>query len=70
MPSARGIDSTLMADAVRKEYEEEQTKARALRKIPQLRKLPDYWTPYQHGRYSSSYEVNTGLTARETGGNH
>ncbi len=57
-----GIDSSLMVDAVRKEYEEEQTKARALRKIPHLRKLPDYWAPYQHGRYKPEYEVDTGLT--------
>ena len=57
-----GIDASLMADGIRKEYEEEQTKARALRKIPHLRKLPDYWTPYQHGRYKPEYEVDTGLT--------
>jgi 2-oxoglutarate dehydrogenase E1 component len=55
------IDSSLMVDAVRKEYEEEQTKARALRKIPHLRKLPDYWAPYQHGRYKPEYEIDTGL---------
>ncbi len=60
-----GIDSMQLADAVRKEYEEEQTKARALKKIPHLRKLPDYWAPYQHGRYKPEYEVDTGLT-RET----
>jgi len=57
-----GIDSTQMVEAVRKEYEEEQTKARALRKIPHLRKLPDYWAPYRHGCYDVSYEVDTGLT--------
>src|SRR5467141_3636754 len=57
-----GIDSSLMAEAVRKEYEDEQTKARALRKIPHLRKLPDYWAPYQHGRYKPEYEVDTGLS--------
>src|SRR5258707_4039729 len=60
-----GINSTQLADAVRKEYEEEQTKARALKRIPHLRKLPDYWAPYQHGRYKPEYEVDTGLT-RET----
>src|SRR5713226_6828206 len=60
-----GIDSTQMVEAVRKEYEEEQTKARALRKIPHLRKLPDYWAPYQHGCYDVSYEVDTGLTAEK-----
>src|SRR5467141_3520901 len=57
-----GMDSSLMVDGVRKEYEEEQTKARALRKIPHLRKLPEYWAPYQHGRYKPEYEVDTGLT--------
>src|SRR5438874_10598849 len=57
-----GIDSTQIAEAVRKEYEEEQTKARALKKIPHLRKLPEYWAPYSHGRYKPEYEVDTGLT--------
>ena len=57
-----GIDTTQLADQVRKEYEEEQTKARALRKIPQLRKLPEYWAPYRHGRYKPEYEVDTGLS--------
>jgi 2-oxoglutarate dehydrogenase E1 component len=57
-----GIDSSLMVDGVRKEYEEEQTKARALRKIPHLRKLPEYWAPYQHGRYKPEYDLDTGLT--------
>src|ERR1700731_2411181 len=57
-----GIDSSLMVDGVRKEYEEEQAKARTLRKIPHLRKLPEYWAPYQHGRYKPEYEVDTGLT--------
>ena len=56
-----GIDSSLMVDGVRKEYEEEQAKARTLKKIPHLRKLPEYWAPYQHGRYKAEYEVDTGL---------
>jgi 2-oxoglutarate dehydrogenase E1 component len=56
-----GIDSFLMVDGVRKEYEEEQAKARTLKKIPHLRKLPEYWAPYQHGRYKPDYEVDTGL---------
>ena len=58
------VDATPMVEAVRKEYEEEQTKARALKKIPRLRQLPDYWAPYSHGRYKPEYEVPTGL-ARE-----
>jgi 2-oxoglutarate dehydrogenase E1 component len=57
-----GLDPTAMVDSIRKEYEEEQNKARALKKIPHLRKLPDYWAPYSHGRYKPEYEVDTGLT--------
>jgi 2-oxoglutarate dehydrogenase E1 component len=59
-----GVDATEIVEAVRKEYEEEQSKARALKKIPRLRQLPDYWAPYFHGRYKPEYEVDTGL-ARE-----
>ena len=62
-----GIDATGIAENVRKEYEEEQTKARALKKIPHLRKLPDYWAPYFHGRYKPEYEVNTGLAREKLG---
>src|SRR5271168_579015 len=57
-----GIDAGAIADAVRKEYEEEQTKARALKKMPHLRTLPNYWDPYIHGKYDPAYEVDTGLS--------
>ena len=63
-----GIDSTQLAGSIRKEYEEEQTKAGALRKIPQLRKLPEYWAPYFHGRFKPEYEVDTGLTREKLTG--
>ena len=64
---ATGIDPTQIAENVRKEYEEEQIKARALRKIPQLRKLPEYWAPYFHGRCKPEYEVDTGLALEKLG---
>src|SRR6202045_2070237 len=57
-----GIDAGAIADAVRKEYEEEQTKAKALKKMPHLRTLPSYWDPYIHGKYDPRYEVDTGLS--------
>ncbi len=47
---------------MRKEYEEEQTKAKALKKMPHLRTLPSYWDPYIHGKYDPAYEVDTGLS--------
>jgi 2-oxoglutarate dehydrogenase E1 component len=57
-----GIDASAIGDAVRKEYEEEQTKAKALKKMPHLRTLPPYWGPYVHGKYDPKYEVDTGLS--------
>lgn len=56
-----GVDPAPMAEAVRKEYEEEQTRARTLRRIPHLRQLPEYWSPYQYGKYDAALEVDTGL---------
>src|SRR6202022_4175880 len=56
-----GTDPAQTAEAVRKEYEEEQSKARQIKKIPHLGKLPDYWSAYHRGRFKSSYEADTGL---------
>src|SRR5256885_533941 len=57
-----GVQPMPMVENIRKEYEEEQTKAREIKKIPHLRKLPKYWSAYHRGRFNSSYEVDTGLT--------
>jgi 2-oxoglutarate dehydrogenase E1 component len=57
-----GIDASLIVERVKKEYEVEQQKAGQLTKIPHLRKLPDYWSPYKGGKYDLAYEVDTGLT--------
>lgn len=57
-----GLDADGIVEAVKKEYEEEQVKAGQLTKIPHLRKLPDYWSPYVQGKYKPEYEVDTGLT--------
>jgi len=57
-----GIDASLIAEGIKKEYELEQQKAGQLTKIPHLRKLPDYWSPYKGGKYDPAYEVDTGLT--------
>jgi len=60
-----GLAADAMADSIKKEYEEEQRKAGKLTKIPHLRKLPDYWAPYNYGKYDPKYEVDTGLTAEK-----
>jgi 2-oxoglutarate dehydrogenase E1 component len=57
-----GIAADSLADSIKKEYEEEQRLAGKLTKIPHLRKLPDYWTPYNFGKYDPKYEVDTGLS--------
>jgi 2-oxoglutarate dehydrogenase E1 component len=59
-----GIDGAGISDTVRKEYEGEQTRAKALKKMPHLRTLPDYWSPYLHDKASPAQEVDTGV-ARE-----
>ncbi len=56
-----GVDPAEMSEAIRAEYGAEQTRAATLVKTPEMRKLPDYWTPFQRGRYITSYEVDTGL---------
>jgi 2-oxoglutarate dehydrogenase E1 component len=59
------IDPAAMVETVRAEYEGEQTKARDLKKLPNLRKLPDYWAPYRRGRYDPSMEVETGVAVEK-----
>ena len=54
-------DRTQIVEAIRKEYETEQSKAREIKKIPRLRTLPKYWSAYHRGRFNPSYEVDTGL---------
>ena len=58
-----GIAAGPLADSIKKEYEEGQRQAGKLTKIPHLRKLPDYWTPFHFGKYDPKYEVDTGLPA-------
>jgi 2-oxoglutarate dehydrogenase E1 component len=55
-------DAAPIVEAVKKEYEEAQRKAAKLTKMPHLRKLPDYWSPYHFGKYDASFEVDTGLS--------
>src|SRR5262249_17063966 len=55
------VDATKTVEAVRAEYEVEQSKAGKLKKIPHLRRLPDYWSAFHRGRFKPEYEVNTGV---------
>jgi 2-oxoglutarate dehydrogenase E1 component len=57
------IDGAPIAAKVREEYESAQREAGQLTKIPALRKLPAYWSPYKRGQYDKAYEVDTGVPA-------
>jgi 2-oxoglutarate dehydrogenase E1 component len=60
-----GIDATAVTESVRKEYEGEQTKAKSLKKMPHLRQLPNYWTPYIHGKSDTLVEPETGVSREQ-----
>ncbi|MBZ5528167.1 MAG: 2-oxoglutarate dehydrogenase E1 component [Acidobacteriia bacterium] len=57
-----GLDAAPIAEKIRAEYEHEQTQASKLKKIPKMRQLPPYWSPYRWGRHDASYEVDTGIS--------
>jgi 2-oxoglutarate dehydrogenase E1 component len=55
------VDAAPIVARVRAEYEEAQQNAGKLKKIPVLRELPAYWSPYMRGKYDRAYEVDTGV---------
>ena len=56
-----GVDASPVVERIRAEYEQAQQDAGKLDRIPKLRELPAYWSPYMRGRYERSYEVDTGV---------
>src|SRR5216683_3277998 len=62
-----GVQPMQIVENVRKEYEEEQNKAREIKKIPHLRQLPEYWSAYHRGRFKPEYEADTGLAPEKLG---
>src|SRR6266851_1431016 len=56
-----GVQPMQIVEGIRKEYEEEQSKAREIKKIPHLGQLPEYWSAYHRGRFKPEYEADTGL---------
>jgi 2-oxoglutarate dehydrogenase E1 component len=61
------VDATKTVEAIRAEYEAEQTKAGQLKKNPNLRKLPEYWSAFHRGKFRPEYEVETGVSAGKLG---
>jgi 2-oxoglutarate dehydrogenase E1 component len=58
-----GIDVAPVVERVRKEFEEEQRRAEAYQKTPNLRRLPEYWKGFIGGPYDPKYEVPTAVEA-------
>ncbi len=56
-----GAEPPKTVEQIRAEYEAGQKIAKTLKKIPSLRELPNYWSPYKRGCYDSAYEVDTGV---------
>ncbi|HWQ02952.1 MAG TPA: thiamine pyrophosphate-dependent enzyme, partial [Candidatus Nitrosotenuis sp.] len=52
-----GLAPAPVVEKVRGEYEQAQKEAEKITKIPVLRRLPDYWSPYHGGRYKPEDEV-------------
>ena len=59
------VDAGKTVEAVRAEYEIEQTKAGQLKKNPHLRQLPEYWSAFHRGKFRPEYEVETGVSAEK-----
>ena len=58
-----GIDATAIAQHLRTEFDDAQKKARAAKTKPRLVEMPEYWSAYKGGPWSSDLEVDTGLDA-------
>jgi 2-oxoglutarate dehydrogenase E1 component len=62
-----GADISARTKELQAELVEAQKQATAMKKMPTLSHLPEYWSPYHGGAYKADYEVETGLTAGEIG---
>jgi 2-oxoglutarate dehydrogenase E1 component len=60
-----GEDPAPIVERVRAEYERAQKDAEKVTRIPVLRRLPDYWSPYHGGRYRHDDEVDTGVSREQ-----
>ena len=60
-----GIDAEPVVARVREALAAQQKEAGKFAKIPSMRKLPGYWSPFFGGRYKPEYEVATPVEAEE-----
>ncbi len=62
-----GADAKELSQRLRDEYDAAQKEAEKIEKNPVLRQLPPYWDAFKGGPYRPSYEVDTGVPAKELG---
>jgi 2-oxoglutarate dehydrogenase E1 component len=60
-----GADITARSKELQVELVEAQKEATIRKKMPVLRHLPEYWSPYKGGIHKPEHEVETGLSAEE-----
>jgi 2-oxoglutarate dehydrogenase E1 component len=60
-----GIDISPRVRELQAEFADAQKTATAMRKMPVLARLPEYWSPYKGGPWKPEYSVETGLPADE-----
>ncbi len=60
-------DAQSRAEAIKAELEAAQKRGVGLKKKPNMRQLPGYWSSYRGGRYKSEYDVETAVPAPELG---
>jgi 2-oxoglutarate dehydrogenase E1 component len=60
-------DAVEQAQQIKREFEEAQKKAVAIKKKPLLRDMPGYWNAFVGGRYKPEYQAHTGLDALQLG---
>ncbi|HUV14084.1 MAG TPA: 2-oxoglutarate dehydrogenase E1 component [Acidobacteriota bacterium] len=54
-------------ESIRSEYDKAISDAKQMTRRPVLRNLPDYWSGYFGGRYSRTFDVDTGLSGTRLG---
>jgi len=59
------VDITARAKELQVELVEAQKEATVRKKMPVLRHLPEYWSPYKGGIHKPEHEVETGLAAEQ-----
>jgi len=60
-----GAEPKAHVEEIRRELDGELKVAQKLEKMPLLRQLPDYWSPFTGGKYDAAHDVDTGLPIAE-----